>query len=68
MPKMQTLSRERQSETAELGCELGNPEEERISLDRGISKGVSEEVAFGLGGEGKGMKCKGHGGIKGSEV
>ena len=51
-----------------MGCELGNPEEERISLDRGISKGVSEEVAFGLGGEGKGMKCKGHGGIKGSEV
>lgn len=68
MPKMQTLYRERQSETSEMGCEPGNPEEERISLDRGISKGVSEEVAFGLGGEGKGMPCKGHARIKGSEV
>lgn len=44
---MQTLYRERQSETAEMGCEPGNPEEERISLDQGISKGVSERWHLG---------------------
>ena len=51
-----------------MGCEPGSPGEERINCDQEISKGVSEEVAFGLGGEGKGMPHKGHGRIKGSEV
>lgn len=51
-----------------MGCEPGSPGEERITLDQEISKGVSEEVAFGLGGEGKGIPSKGHGRIKGSEV
>lgn len=47
-----------------------NPREEGISSDRGISKGISEEVASELGEEGKGaprgrvQQTQRHGGMK----
>lgn len=54
MPDTCTVYRERQSETTGPRCrEPGNPEEEGIGSDQGISKGTSEEVAFELGEEGR---------------
>lgn len=49
---------------AGLARKPGDPGKERISSDRGLSKGVSEEVACELGDEGKGVSCKGHSRIK----